>query len=56
MKKRYSKYTTIKNLAKYTNVCYYEFLFNKDLKIRLKQKIKEGKIEAHCFGKRLKYD
>jgi hypothetical protein len=45
-----------KNLAKYTNVCYYEFLFNKDLKIRLKQKIKEGKIEAHCFGKRLKYD
>lgn len=41
--------------ATYNNKSYYEFLFNKDLKIRLKQRIKEGLIDAPYLGKKLKY-
>ena len=32
--------------ANYNNKSYYEFIFNKDLKVRLKQKIKEGVLDA----------
>lgn len=41
--------------ATYNNNSYYEFLFNKDLKIRLKQKIKEGLIDAPYLEKKVKY-
>lgn len=44
-----------KELANYNNNSYYELLFNKDLKIRLKQKIKEGRIDAPYLKKKLKY-
>lgn len=45
-----------KESATYSNSSYYEFLFNKDLKIRLKQRIKEGLIDAPYLEKELKYD
>ena len=35
-----------KNSANYENKSFYEFIFNKDLRVRLKQKIKEGVIDA----------
>jgi nucleoid DNA-binding protein len=35
-----------KNIAKYNNQVFYEFNVNRDIKRRLKQKIKEGKIDA----------
>lgn len=41
--------------ATYNNKSYYEFLFNKDLKIRLKQRIKEGLIDAPYLGRKLRY-
>lgn len=41
--------------ATYNNKSYYEFLFNKDLKTRLKQKIKGGLIDAHYLEKKLRY-
>lgn len=41
--------------ATYNNQSYYEFLFNRTLKIRLKQRIKEGLIDAPYLGKKLKY-
>lgn len=40
--------------ATFRNKNYYEFTFNKDLKIRLKQKIKEGVIDAPYFGRRIR--
>lgn len=42
--------------ATYNNNSYYEFLFNKDLKIRLKQQIKRGYIDAPYLGRKVKYD
>lgn len=44
-----------KESATYNNKSYYEFLFNKDLRIRLKQRIKEGLIDAPYLKKKLKY-
>lgn len=41
--------------ATYNNKGYYEFIFNKDLKIRLKQKIKEGVIDAPYLGRKVNY-
>lgn len=41
--------------ATYNNNSYYEFLFNKDLKIRLKQRIKEGLIDAPYLERKLRY-
>lgn len=41
--------------ATYNNKSYYEFLFNKDLKIRLKQRIKEGLIDAPYLERKLRY-
>jgi hypothetical protein len=35
-----------KSIANYNNRAFYEFIFNKDLKTRLKQKIKRGVIDA----------
>jgi asparagine N-glycosylation enzyme membrane subunit Stt3 len=35
-----------KSTANYNNRAFYEFIFNKDLKVRLKHKIKEGVIDA----------
>lgn len=35
-----------KSIANYNNRAFYEFIFNKDLKTRLKQKIKKGNIDA----------
>ena len=42
--------------ATYNNNSYYEFLFNKDLRIRLKQQIKRGYIDAPYLGRKVKYD
>ena len=41
--------------ATYNNNSYYEFLFNKDLKTRLKQRIKEGLIDAPYLERKLRY-
>ena len=41
--------------ATYNNKSYYEFLFNKDLKTRLKQRIKEGLIDAPYLERKLRY-
>lgn len=41
--------------ANYNNNSYYQFYFNKDLKIRLKQRIKEGLIDAPYLGRKLNY-
>ena len=41
-----------KELANYNNNSYYELLFNKDLKIRLKQKNKGGSNRCSLFKKR----
>ena len=35
-----------KSTANYNNRAFYEFVFNKDLKVRLKQRIKEGSVDA----------
>lgn len=35
-----------KQLAKFNNKSFYEFNINRDLKIRIKQRIKEGKLDA----------
>lgn len=39
----------------YNNHSYYEFSFNKDLRIRLKQQIKRGLIDAPYMGRNVKY-
>lgn len=44
-----------KGSATYSNNSYYEFLFNKDLKRRLKQRIKEGLIDAPYLERELRY-
>lgn len=41
--------------ANYNNKSYYEFSVNRDLKKRLKQRIKEGKIEAMYLDKNKRY-
>ena len=38
--------------ANYENRSFYEFIFNKDLKTKLKQKIREGIIDAHLLKKK----
>lgn len=43
-----------KELANYNNKSFYEFKFNKDLKIRLKQKIKEGVVDAPLLKRKEK--
>ena len=40
-----------RNSAKYTNKSFYDWSFNRDLKKRLKQNIKDGAIDALTFGK-----
>lgn len=40
-----------KESANYNNKMYYEFIFNKDMKIRLKHKIKEGNLDALYIGR-----
>ena len=44
-----------KEKANYNNRSFYEFSFNKDLKIRLKRNIKEGLVDALYIGRRVKY-
>lgn len=44
-----------RGLANYNNKSYYEFNVNRDLKKRLKQRIKEGKIEAMYLDKNKRY-
>lgn len=44
-----------KNNANYNNRSFYEFIFNKDLKNRLKQNIKKGLVDALHIGRRVKY-
>lgn len=44
-----------KEKANYNNRSFYEFSFNKDLKIRLKRNIKEGLVDALYIGRRIKY-
>ena len=39
-----------KSKANYNNKSFYEFVINRDLKKRLKQKIKEGLIDAFTYG------
>ena len=41
--------------ARYNNNNFYEFIFNKDLKIRLKQRIKEGPVDAPYLGRKVNY-
>lgn len=43
-----------KETANYNNKSFYEFIFNKDLKARLKQKIKEGVIDAPLLRRKEK--
>lgn len=43
-----------KDTANFNNKSFYEFVFNKDLKIRLKHNIKEGLIDAFNMGRRIK--
>lgn len=44
-----------RGLANYNNKSYYEFDINRDIKKRLKQRIKEGRIEAMYLDKNRKY-
>lgn len=44
-----------RELANYNNNSYYEFLFNKDLKIRLSKRIKEGSVDALYLEKKVNY-
>lgn len=46
----YDKYN-----ANYNNKWFYEIVFNKDLRIRLKQNIKKGNIDALPLGRRVKW-
>jgi len=41
-----------RNLATYKNQSYYEFKFNRDMKLMLKQKIKEGAVDAPYKARR----
>lgn len=41
-----------KDTANYNNKMYYEFVFNKDMKIKLKHRIKEGNMDALYIGRR----
>lgn len=41
-----------RNLATYKNQSFYEFKFNRDLKTMLKQKIKEGVVDAPYYRRR----
>ena len=41
--------------ANFNNRSFYEFVFNKDLKLRLKHNIKQGIIDALLIGRRNKY-
>lgn len=41
-----------KDTANYNNKVYYEFVFNKDMKTRFKQRIKEGLVDALYIGRR----
>ena len=40
-----------KNIADYTNKTFYEFNINRDIKIRLKKRIKEGNYDAYLLNK-----
>lgn len=42
--------------ATYNNRSYYEFIFNKELKRRLKQKIRKGLIDAPYMSRKLQYN
>lgn len=44
-----------KGIANYNNRSFYEIVFNKDLRIRLKQNIKKGIIDALYLGRRINY-
>ena len=41
--------------ANFNNRSFYEFVFNKDLKLRLKHNIKQGIIDAFLIGRRNRY-
>lgn len=41
--------------ANYNNNYYYEFVFHKDLKVRLKQRIKEGLVDAFALKRNTRY-
>lgn len=45
-----------KNSANYNNRSFYEFIFNKDLKIKLKQKIKRGTVDAPLLKRKEKLE
>ena len=45
-----------KSTANYNNRAFYEFVFNKDLKVRLKQKIKGGSIDAPLLRRKEKLE
>lgn len=44
----YNKYN-----ANYNNKSYYQFSTNRDLKVKLKEQIKNNKIDAYLYGKKL---
>lgn len=44
-----------KENANFNNRSFYEFVFNKDLKLRLKHNIKQGIIDAFLIGRRNRY-
>ena len=45
-----------KENANFNNRSFYEFVFNKDLKLRLKHNIKQGIIDAFLIGRRNRYE
>lgn len=45
-----------KNIANYNNRAFYEFIFNKDLRIRLKQRIKKGNVDAPLLRRKEKLE
>lgn len=45
-----------KNNANYNNRAFYEFIFNKELKVRLKQRIKKGGVDAPLLKRKEKLE
>lgn len=51
--KEFCRFMYIRIKAYYKNKMYYDFAFNKELKIRVSNKIRNGKLQVYQTGKRL---
>lgn len=52
----YCKFIYNRSKALYKNKMYYDFSFNKELKLRISKRVKEGKLKLYQTGKRIKYE